>query len=133
MALGFTLTISFVLEIIILLNKEFVMSLYTNDPAIVQAGYMRLFFCVGFMFLTMPSHIFSGCFNGLGRSFVPAVINAICICGIRVVWIYTVCAMFPDSIELVYFLYPLTWFATSLALTVMYFRTRKKIFGEPSA
>lgn len=129
-ALAFTLTISIVLEMIILLNKEFVMSIYTNDPAIAEAGYMRMFFCVGFMFMTMPSHIFSGCFNGLGRSVEPAVINAICICGIRIVWLYTVCAMFPHMVELVYFLYPLTWTAVSVAIAITYFRVRKRMFGE---
>ncbi len=118
------------MEAVVLLNREFFMGLYTNEAAVAQAGFVRMNICLAFAFVAVPSQVLSGCFSGLGRSVEPAVVNAIFVCGIRIVWIFTACKAFSTMVELVYFSYPLTWFAASAALTVMYFKTRKKLFGE---
>ncbi len=129
-ALVFTFVSCVLMELIVLLNKEFFMSLYTNETAVAEAGYVRMGICLAFAFVAIPSQVFSGCFSGLGRSVEPAVITAVFVCGIRIVWIYTACAMFPHLVELVYFSYPLTWLAASIALVAMFLKIRKKIFGE---
>jgi len=129
-AMIFTLITCVAMELVVLLNKEFFMSLYTNEAAVADAGYVRMSICLFYAFVAIPSQVFSGCFSGFGRSVEPAVVTAIFVCGIRIVWIYTACAMFPHMVELVYFSYPITWLAASLALTVMYLRIRNKIFGK---
>ncbi len=129
-ALLFTFATCITMEAVVLLNKEFFMSIYTNDPFVADAGYVRMGICLAFAFVAVPSQVFSGCFSGLGRSVEPAVINGIFVCGIRIVWIFTACAMFPQMVELVYFSYPITWFATSMALMAVYFIIRRKIFAQ---
>lgn len=118
------------MSFVVLMNKEFFMGLYTNESAVANAGYVRMSICLAYAFVAVPSQVFSGCFSGLGRSVEPAVITAVFVCGIRIVWIYTACAIFPSLVELVYCSYPLTWFAASVALAVMYLKIRKRIFGE---
>lgn len=65
-----------------------------------------------------------------GGTALAAVVTAIFVCGIRMIWIYTACALLPKMVELIYIAYPLTWFAISVALMVMYLQIRKRIFGE---
>ncbi len=129
-ALLFTFATCIIMEAVVLFNKEFFMGIYTNDPLVADAGYVRMGICLAFAFVAVPSQVFSGCFSGLGRSVEPAVITGIFVCGIRIVWIFTACAMFPQMVELVYFSYPITWFATSIALMTVYFVIRHKIFAQ---
>ena len=49
-----------------------------------------------------------GVLRGMGYSFIPMAITIGFVCGFRVIWIFTVFAMFP-TLEALYVSYPITW------------------------
>ncbi len=128
-ALIFSFSIAIVMIAIVVPSGDFLMGLYTNDPLVVEAGKTRMYFVAAMYFLIVPLQIFSGCFRGLGHSVEPTVINAFFVCVVRVIWIYTIYNMFP-SVEMIYASYPVTWFASSIAMTMAYLSVRRRIFGE---
>ena len=96
------------------------LSLFTAEPAVVEAGMhrlrvMSLSYCVSaFMDCTIAA------FRGLGKSLVPTVIVILGSCVFRILWVYTVFAHF-GTITSLYLLYVFSWAITALA-EVWYFR-----------
>ncbi len=128
-ALIFSFLIAISMIAVVVPNGDFFMGLYTNDPLVVEAGKTRMYFVAALYFLLVPLQIFSGCFRGLGHSVEPTIINAFFVCVVRVIWIYTIYNMFP-SVEMIYVSYPITWFASSIAMMMAYLYVRKRIFSE---
>jgi Na+-driven multidrug efflux pump len=66
-----------------------------------------------------------GQLRGLGRSFVPMCVSIAGICGLRVVWLYTIFVAYR-SWEMLLFSYPVTWIITGgIHLICYYFIQRK--------
>ena len=71
--------------------------------------------------------------RGMGRQIVPTAIVLVGTCVFRMVWIYTVCRIFPGSPEAlnnIYYLYvayPISWGVTAVASLLYYFRLRKRL------
>lgn len=74
----------------ILYFSEFLLGIFNADPEVIAVGKIRLqyiFFAYCFSFL---QDIFSGYLRGFGISTLPAVISVASICGVRLLWIFTV-------------------------------------------
>lgn len=95
------------------------LSLFTNDPAVVEAGMIRLTimsFSYGFSAF-MDSAIAAS--RGLGKGLIPTIIIILGSCVFRIVWIYTVFAYF-GTITSLYLLYIFSWSITAIA-EIIYF------------
>ena len=56
-----------------------------------------------------------GALRGVGYSLMPMIVSLIGVCGIRIMWIFTVFRMEQfHTIQNLYISYPLSWFATFL-------------------
>lgn len=95
---------------------ETLLHIYTQSDAVVAAGMTRLaFVCLPFVIGGMMDCVV-GSLRGIGCSLTPMIVSVCGVCGIRLVWIATVCSMpaFADDIRAVYISYPISWFATLL-------------------
>ena len=63
--------------------------------------------------------------RGIGRSFVPTVIVILGSCVFRVIWVYTIFAMF-HTLTALYLLYIFSWTLTAIGQMVYFFRTYQK-------
>jgi putative MATE family efflux protein len=63
--------------------------------------------------------------SGLGHSFKSLMVNMICICGLRVVWILTA-VPFMNSIETLIAGYPISWVVGGTVSVIVYFKTFRK-------
>ena len=63
--------------------------------------------------------VLSGAIRATGDSFIPTVITAIGICGLRILWIFFVVPANPH-VGTVLTVYPVTWFLTSFIFTIYY-------------
>lgn len=93
---------------------EALQHIYTQSEAVVAAGMIRLaFVCLPFIIGGMMDCVV-GSLRGIGCSITPMVVSVCGVCGIRLVWIATVCNMpqFVNDIRAVYISYPISWFAT---------------------
>lgn len=104
--------------LLVLFSHTF-LSLFTNDPAVAEAGVYRLTvmgFSYGFSAF-MDCTIAAS--RALGRGVAPTVIVLLGSCVFRVIWIFTVFAWFR-TITVLYLLYIVSWSITAAAEIVYY-------------
>lgn len=105
-------------------GEEF-LGLFTKDPAVVEAGMIRLTimsFSYGFSAF-MDAAIAAS--RGLGKGLVPTIIIIMGSCVFRIIWIYTVFAYF-GTITSLYLLYICSWTITAIAETIYFVYVYKK-------
>lgn len=105
------------------------MRFYTNSEAVIKIAVSRMKFAVTFMVVDYVLDVMSGAMRGVGCSLVPAIISALGVCGLRLVWVYTVFALSPTFNTLM-MVYPVTWTATAIAMVIAYLFVRKHIFSK---
>ena len=114
-----------------LLLGDKLLSLYTSgeaSAAVIEAGMNRLWVIVSAYFLCGVMEVGCGVMRGMGYAIQPMVVSLVGSCLFRVVWIYTVCPLFPDNIMALYFSYPISWTLTATThLIFCYFAYRKLI------
>lgn len=71
---------------IIIVSGKFLLSLFNNNPQVIQIGYTRLIMVFTAYIFSMLYEVMSGYLRGFGISLVPAILTCICICGTRVLW-----------------------------------------------
>ncbi len=105
---------------------EDLLSIYITDSAeAITYGLIRFNYVALPYFLCGLMSVSTGALRGLGSSFVPMVISVLGVCGIRILWIYTVFEI-PKyhTPQCLYFSYPLTWGITIvcqvIALMIVY-------------
>ena len=73
------------------------LAIFNSDPEVVAIGYTRLkLILFAYIFTTLYENM-SGYLRGFGISLLPALLTAFGICGLRVVWVYTVFRPTPPS------------------------------------
>lgn len=102
------------------------LGLYTNNPAVVDAGIIRLRHVCAFYCLCGIMDVMVGVLRGMGYSIMPMIVSLIGVCGFRLLWIATVFQL-PQyhSIETVYVSYMVSWIATALIHIGCYIVVRK--------
>lgn len=101
------------------------LSLFTAEPAVVEAGMHRL----RVMSLSYGISAFMDCTiaasRGLGKSLAPTVIVLLGSCAFRILWVYTVFAHF-GTITSLYLLYAFSWAITAVAEIWYFLRVYRK-------
>ncbi len=104
------------------------LGLYTSsaDSAqVISVGLVRITWVVFFLWLNAIMDVFIASLRGMGISTTPTVTMIICICGLRLLWLFTV---FPThrTIETIYYCFPISWAVSSLVLGVMWWIAYRK-------
>jgi len=84
------------------------------------------------LYLNGVVDIMSGALRGYGYSLPPAIVALIGICGVRLVWIYTVFVNHRDYLTLI-MAYPVSWLVTTVVLAAVYYQCRKYILKSALA
>mgnify|MGYP004680461145 FL=1 len=71
---------------VILLGKT-LLSLFNNDPRVINIGYTRLLIIFTAYTFSMLYENMSGYLRGFGISLLPAILTTIGVCGVRIIWI----------------------------------------------
>ena len=103
---------------LVIFGRQF-LGLFTNDPAVIDAGMKRLTimgYCYGFSAF-MDATIAAS--RALGKSLVPTVIVIMGSCVFRMIWVNTVFAYFK-TIPSLYLLYIFSWGITA-TVEIIYF------------
>lgn len=112
---------------IVLLSGRFLLSIFNNDPQVIELGYLRLKILFFAYIFSMTYEVLSGYLRGFGISLVPAVLVTVGICVVRIVWIKTV---FPQSrsFETILDAYPISLAATAvmMIIAVLIYRPSKR-------
>lgn len=101
------------------------LGIYSSDPAVIEYGKARMLAISVPYFTCGAMGIFVGGMRGLGSSMVPMLNTVFSVCVLRVVWIYTVFAVWPQW-EVLFISYPVTWIIASLIGGICYFVIKKR-------
>lgn len=102
------------------------LGIFGVSALVIEIAMTRMKFTMLFKFIQCVMDIMAGCLQGYGYTFVPAICTIIGVCGVRLLWIYTV---FPghQSLATLMFIYPVTQGIAALCHTGCYINVRRKI------
>lgn len=103
--------------------------LYTTETSIALLALTRMRWVLPFQLFNVVIEVLSGTLRGLGYSFVPTILCAVFVCGLRIVWVAAIFPRFPTFQGLL-LVYPVSWLATGVALAVAYAVLKKKLLTE---
>ena len=107
---------------------EQLLSIYiTDSPEAIAYGMVRLA-CIGLpYFLCGLMDVSTGALRGLGSSIAPMVISVLGICGLRILWIYTVFQI-PQfhTPQCLYLSYLVSWSTTFIIQISVFIRTYRR-------
>ncbi len=123
--LGLVTVMGLVLGVGAYLAAEPLLGIYSADPAVIAYGKARMLaICVPY-FTCGAMGIFVGGMRGLGSSVTPMLNTVFSVCVLRVVWVYTIFALWPTW-EVLFISYPVTWVIASLMGCVCYLVIKKR-------
>ena len=103
--------------LLVLFFGKTLLSLFNNDPQVIEIGYTRLLLIFSAYTFSMLYENMSGYLRGFGISLVPAILTIIGVCVVRLVWIYTV---FPShrTFQTIMTAYPISLSVTALLIFI---------------
>lgn len=123
---GLTVVIAAICCAFLLTFGTQVLGIFSTDPAVVDMGLVRMrLFAITYVFNSILD-VTTGQMRGLGKSVAPMLVTMAGVCGLRIVWVYTVFRAFR-SMQVLYLSYPVSWAVTGAVLLVMYIITFRKI------
>lgn len=105
------------------------LSMYSTDPAVIEAGLMRVYIVCGPYFLCGVMDVMTGALRGVGYSMLPMIISLMGACALRILWVATIFRLFP-TIQCLMLSYPISWALTFLVLVACYAVILKKVLRQ---
>lgn len=107
------------------LLAEPLLKIYSNDPAIIPYGLIRMkYVCLPY-FMCGVMEVFVGLLRGMNCSTAPMIVSIFGSCVFRVAWVYTAFRMYP-TLETLYIAYIISWSICSLVQLVCYLFVKKR-------
>jgi len=105
----------------------------TVTPAqIIKHGMVRLGYICTCYFICGVMDVLVGALRGMGCPLMPMIVSIVGVCGVRILWIFTVFAFVYHSPESLYLSYAVSWFVTSLIHYICYLKVKKKYTPQVS-
>ena len=99
----------------------------TDSQEAIRLGLIRFNYVALPYFICGLMDVSTGSLRGLGASFTPMLISILGVCGLRIMWIYTIFQI-PQfhTPEWLYIAYPLSWLGTFIMQTTAFITIYKK-------
>lgn len=106
------------------------LSIFNNDPEVVETGYIRLMYVMFSHIFNLLYNVMSGYLRGFSISLAPAILTMLGVCGVRIAWIHYVFPLSP-TFKTIMIAYPVSLGITVLMIsaTVLYYRPSKRFAG----
>ena len=102
--------------LILLFGKE-ILGLFTTAPKVISYGYLRMMIVFSAYVFTLVNETVSGYLRGFGMSIIPALTAVICICVLRLLWIFFVFPKDPTFV-MVMIVYPISLGLNAVAIAI---------------
>lgn len=114
--------------VLVLIFGRFLLSLFTDQPEVIDIGYTRLVLVFSAYTFSMLYENMSGYLRGFGISLLPAILTTIGVCGTRITWIYTIFQS-CHTFESIMIAYPVSLAITAVLifLALLYCKLSKKL------
>lgn len=114
-----------VLSALSLLLNEPLLRIYNEDPLVIAAGGVHLYMVATLYFIFGIADVLIGAIRGCGSPVAPVVINLLCTCALRLLWVAVIDTS-TMSVGLVYASYPTSWLLLLIVLTLCWHRLYRK-------
>ena len=119
-------TFTMVLSVLLLIFARPLLGLFTNEPQVIEAGLLRIKLLLYFETLNVLMDNLSGAMRGLGKSLVPALTTLICVCGVRIIWVFTGFQIYHTWLSLM-IVFPVSWGVNAVFIIIGYLITRNRM------
>ena len=123
------IVISVVMGTVIMIFARQLLGIYNKEPEVIELGLNRLYVIGATYFTFGLMQVFAASLRGMGHSLSPMIISILGICGLRILYIYTVFPLVPTLMGL-YISYPASWLAAWLGNMVWYFIISRKMLAQ---
>lgn len=117
---------------LVVLFHQPLLSIYSTDPEVISYGTIRLFIICLPYFLCGIMDTLVGMLRGMNYSILPMIASIVGVCGLRIVWIFTV-FRWNHTLFTLYISYPITWALTACVHFGCYLWVRKRISKRAGA
>lgn len=124
--IAFSTIFTYILDVLILVFKDYTIGMITDDPMVISLAAERLFYTFSGHFFLIVSDQLTSALRGFGKTLHASVIYVCGVCGLRIIWIATVFNHFKTYTSIVS-VYPITFIATALVMTIVYIRTYRRL------
>ena len=123
---GVSMGIAAIFGVALLTFGPQILTVFSTDTEVIDMGLIRLrLFAVTYI-INSVLDVTTGQMRGLGKSVIPMIVTMVGVCGLRVLWVFTVFPQYRSMFTL-YLSYPVSWLATGIVLVTMYAVTFRKI------
>ena len=105
--------------------------IYSKDPEVIQYGFTRLSLMCATYFICGMMDTTTGALRGIGYSFSSMCIALVCVCGIRLLFVFTYFQTHRTYFTL-FLSYPISWIATLAFEALLFVYAYKKLFRQRS-
>lgn len=103
----------------VLLTGRHLLHLFTTDEAVVEFGLQMMYVMATTNWIFAPADVLSGAMRGAGAATQVTIINALCICLFRILFL-TFVLPFYMNISFVFLVYPLSWILCTICIFIYY-------------
>lgn len=100
-----------------------------NAALAASYGELRLFYICAPYFICGVMDVLTGLLRGMGYSTLPMIITVGGVCGLRLIWIYTVFAFFHTP-EVLFISYLISWVVTAVAQGTLYLIMQRRLLKK---
>lgn len=123
-----SLLFCFTIDMICILFRVPLMSLFTDDPNVIAAGTLRIVRMMLIQWIAVGYEISGAALRGMGHSVMPMIMTLIGTCVLRIIWVAFFFPLNP-KLEWLLIIYPITWLLTGAMVTTAYIIVRKREFS----
>lgn len=113
-------------ELLLLYTAASSVKTTVSNDQIIYYGMERLTIIVSTYFLCGVMEVFVGGLRGMGKSLLPMIVTVVGVCGVRIVYIFTVFTYINHTFEGLFLSYPVSWAATAIIHYICLMIVRKK-------
>ncbi len=121
-------TFTMVLSAILLIFARPLLGLFTNEPQVIEAGLLRIRLLLYAETLNVLMDNLSGAMRGMGKSLVPALTTLLCVCGVRIIWVFTGFQIYHSWLSIM-IVFPVSWAVNATFIVMGYIRTRNRMLS----
>jgi len=110
-------------------NAETFASIYTKDPEVLKYACIRLSLVCPFYAVYAVADTMTGMLRGIGKAFVSMWIMAICICGTRILYVFTYFQA-HKTYKVLYGAFPISWTLAAIVQVSVFLYLYRKIKAE---
>ncbi len=100
--------------------------LYVSSPEAIAFGVERVAIITSFCFVNAISNVFVGGMRGCGYSFISMITSLVCICVMRLIWIFTIFQVYP-TYEVLLACYPISYIVSVAVHGILLFFVLKRV------